>query len=116
MIDKLINKVQKQMATEEGRQEFYETLVEYSYKGLNRRDKEIYEEALTIFDVKTCNTDVLPILVMGYLDYGINTKEAILKDQATLVEPFRETEAMYWTIDKLLEQQNKCRGLRVYEN
>lgn len=40
---------------------------------------------------------------MGYLDYGVCTREAIIKDQSKLVEPFEVTEAMEWTITKLLE-------------
>lgn len=96
------NKVKEQMSTPKGVKEMEMALVEHCYNSLNKRDKEIYEEALTIFSVKECNGDVLPVLIMGYVELGITSKSAIIKDQSSLVEPFVETKAMHWAIDRLL--------------
>lgn len=102
-IEDMKKEVDEKLSTEEGRQEFARELAGYCYEGLPKSDQLIYEEACTKFTPEECNGQVLPILVMGYLDYGVCTREAIIKDQSKLVEPFEVTEAMEWTITKLLE-------------
>lgn len=106
-IKEIEDKVKEQMSTPEGIKEMEMALVEHCYNSLNKRDKEIYEEALTIFNVDDCNGNVLPVLIMGYLELGITSKSAIIKNQSSLVKPFVETEAMHWVIDKLLSYVGK---------